>query len=498
MSFPPSLSSRFWLVAALCALGFVVWLDYQRIQRVEYVTNTDREEAVLDASSPTGYAGGQRWAIVPEHNNRSYQWIAETQQMLATQEWRVRQINYENAPDGREVHSASLYRWWLGLIAWSDHVFSGRPTGVSVERAALFAEPLLHWLFLAGTTIFAARYFGPFAATLMALGLATIYPFAGGFLPGVPDDQSLSRICAVWSVLPLLAWAGGVNPSAGERKTTRLFLLAGIAGGVGLWVSAVNQTPVIVAIALGGFLAACLASRKEKTILPGAPWRQWALGGAIASFAAYLVEYFPAHLDFRLEVNHPLYAIAWLGVGELLERFTGWKHDSKKNPANRITGWLVVTASVAAIAALPLAMRFSGSQNLFTGDLSSSRLTYLPDGAIAKNLGAWMTHDGFTGAVVAACLPILLLAPVLWLITRRQTTAEARRALAFGLGPVAVSLVFACFQLRWFNLFDGLSLSLLITVSAIDSPSRRWLWAGCAGLFFLPGAVQLLTPVRNG
>lgn len=482
---------------------------------MEYVTNTDREEAVVDASSPTGYAGGKRWLIVPEHNNRGYQWIAETQQMLAQNEWRIRHVDYENAPVGREVHSASLYRWWLGLIASCDHIFSGRPPGLSVERAALVADPLLHLLLLAGTTIFVARRFGSFPATLMALGLATIYPFAGGFLPGVPDDNSLARICALWSVLPLLACSGCANSPAKNGKTAtpaaeiecahrsakRLFFFAGVSGGIGLWVSAASQMPVIGGIALGGVWAAWIASRAKKsnpTDLETLPWRMWALGGAVTSLAAYLVEYFPAHMDFRLQVNHPLYGIAWLGIGELLERFSSWSRHGKIPSKNRAATVLMVTIAFVALAALPVTMALTGNQLLLAGDLSSSRLTNLADGAIAKNLAAWIARDGLTGAVAAACLPLLAVGLALWLLVRRQTETGMRIAVAVALGPVMVSLTFACFQLRWFNLAEGLLLALLVPVTAINFQRSRWLWSGFAGVVFVSGLIQLLPSARMG
>ena len=209
MSFSSRLNFRAWMIIPLCALGFLVWTDYGRIQRVESISNNDREDALVDPASPTGYADGKRWLIVPEHNYHSYQWIAETQQMLARKEWRVRRVDYENAPWGREVHSASPYRWWLGLIAGCDHSLSGRSPGLSVERAALFADPLLHLLFLVTTTFFVARRFGGMAAGLVSLGIATLFPLASAFLPGVPDHYGLAEICALWSVLPLIAVAAG-------------------------------------------------------------------------------------------------------------------------------------------------------------------------------------------------------------------------------------------------------------------------------------------------
>src|ERR1019366_637856 len=150
MRFPSRSWSRAWILAPACALAFVVWTGGVRLQRVEFVSNIARGDARIDPGSPTGYADGKRWLIVPEHNNPTYQWIEETQLMLARGDWRVRSADYENAPFGRDVHSASPYRWWLVLVAWCDHAVSGQPLGLCVERAALFADPLLHVLSLVG------------------------------------------------------------------------------------------------------------------------------------------------------------------------------------------------------------------------------------------------------------------------------------------------------------------------------------------------------------
>ena len=488
-----------------------MWTNYGRMQRVEYVTNTDRENAVVDATSPTGYAGGKRWLIVPEHNNRSYQWIAETQQMLARGEWRVRHIDYENAPVGRAVHSASPYRWWLGLLAWCDHTVSGRPLGLSVERAALGADPLLQLLLLVGTTVFVARQFGGFAAAILAGGMVTLFPFAGSFLPGVPGDRSLTLFCALGSMLPLLAaqFGAGKPPGKGAaaalqaahafERARRLFFLAGVAGGLGLWISAVHQTPLLIGSALGGILAAWIASRDPKQKTAGtvglAPWRAWALGGAATCLAAYLIEYFPAQVELRLQVNHPLYGLAWIGLGELLVLGESWlKTNGPFWNARRII-WLVVAAG--ALAALPIALALSGTQAWFIGDQLASRLTGLPNGVIAKNFAAWLARDGLSGALVATGLPLLLLGPALWLLTRRQTGGGPRAAIALAIGPLVVALVFAFLQLAWWSLGGGLLLTLLVVVTATLHPSEnpprpRWLWSGFTALVFLPGLVQLI------
>ena len=81
---------------------------------------------------------------------------------------------------------------------------------------------------------------------------------------------------------------------------------------------------------------------------------------------------------------------------------------------------------------------------------------------------------------------------MLWLLARRQTANSLRVMLAVALGPVMISLIFACFQLRWFNMVDALLLSLLAPLATTITLQRsRWLWSGFAGLVFLPGAIQL-------
>ena len=116
MTNPARLLRLLWPLVPIGALAFVVWTAGVRIERVEFVTRTAQEGATVDARSPTGWADGKRWLIVPEHNNPTYQWIEETQLMLARHGWRIRRIAYENSPIGRDVQSASPYRWWLVAV----------------------------------------------------------------------------------------------------------------------------------------------------------------------------------------------------------------------------------------------------------------------------------------------------------------------------------------------------------------------------------------------
>jgi hypothetical protein len=494
MSFTFRPPARAWIVAPLCALLVTVWFDAARLKRAEYVSGVAREGADVDVSSPTGYAGGKRWLIVPEHNNPTYQWIEETQQMIARGGWRVRSVDYENAPLGREVGSASPYRWWLVLVAWVDHAVSGRPIGLSVERAALYSDPLLHALLLLSATVFAARRFGTLSASLVSLGIASVFPLASAYLPGVANDFGLAQAVAFWSVLLL---AGGL---VSNRHVSRWYFASGVAGGIGLWVSVSDGAPIVAGIGLGALLAAVAgrvtagAKNPEGPAIP--PWRAWAAGGAVTSLLAYLVEYFPSHMDFQLRTNYPLYGIAWLGLGELLWRFAAWMQAGKLSMGWREAGAWIVAA--AAFASLPVAIFLAGTHIFLSSDLLVFRLTNLPGGIVANSLAAWIARDGVPGAVAATLAPVLLLGPALWMLSRRRTGPAYRAALAIGLGPVAVALALACQQIRWWNAFDGMLLALVAVAAASASASRaanpgygRWMWAALGLLAMVPGLVQL-------
>jgi len=482
------------IVVPVCAFAFIAWADHARIRRVEFVSKVASEEARIDPASPTGYAEGRRWLVVPEHNNPTYQWIEETQLMMAQGQWRVRWVAYENAPFGREVHSASPYRWWLVLVAWCERAVTGQPLALCVERAALFADPLLHLLLLATATIFVAWRFGALAACLLSAGLATIYPLAAAFLPGIANDFGLSQIAAFWSMLLVVAGAGA------EKRASRWYSAAGVAGGCGLWLGAPGQVPVIVGIAIGAVLAALICRRRQGTDpsepAPIPPWRSWALAGAISSLLAYLVEYFPGHMGPQLRVNYPLYGLAWLGLGELLWRFAAWMQ--RRNVFGSVRDIAMWALSAAAVASLPVAISAGGDHAFLRGDLLSTRLTNLPDGVVAGSLSAWVAQGGNAFALAAACLPLLVLGPAAWILVRRVTDGAQRAAVAIAIGPVVAALAIAIHQIRWWNTLDLALLALLAASAATarSATSRRacLLWCALLGAPFFVGAIETTPP----
>jgi tetratricopeptide (TPR) repeat protein len=81
-------------------------------------------------------------------------------------------------------------------------------------------------------------------------------------------------------------------------------------------------------------------------------WRVWGWSGAATSIFFYLVEYFPSHLGMRLEVNHPLYALAWAGGGEIIFRLCRWLGGGKLAEQPREWAWLA--GSALAIVIVPV------------------------------------------------------------------------------------------------------------------------------------------------
>jgi hypothetical protein len=478
----------------LCALGFLLWTDAARVKRIEYVSSLapwSTEAPAIDARSPTGYAGGTRRLIALEHENRSYQWIVQTQQMIARGEWRVRHVDYDNAPFGRGTRSASPYRWWLGLLAWIDHAISGRPVAASVERAALFAGPALHVLLLITATVFAVRRFGGAAAAVVSASVAVAFPLAGEFLPGAPDDRGLMLVFALGSLLPLLAGLltmcetearpNGEAPTSAvrQKRVRRDFFLAGLVGGIGLWIDASFQAPLVLGIMVGAVAVAWI-SRRSADAEPEweVPWRLWAVGGCLASLVGYMVEYFPREMALRFDGNHPLFGIAWLGAGELLSRIVTKIQRGKLTW--RTWDIAAVLFALMAVAALPLANWWSGA-DFFGGDFRTTRLTLLNGGIAAPNLGAWIARDGFSLAVVSSCLPALLVAFAVALLVGRGVQREHQRVIALALGPVVVALAFACARLAWWSVAETALLGLAIAVGlALAGVARSALSRGVA------------------
>src|SRR6478736_2469456 len=125
---PPRWHRVAWAVVVLGALAFLLLVDRQRTQRVNYVSNSPYwsvDAPTEAASSPTGYAEQRRRLIVPGHHTPSYFWISRTQANLSGVALPPHHVDTDNFPTGRDSTDTAPYRWWLAGLARLDHAITG-------------------------------------------------------------------------------------------------------------------------------------------------------------------------------------------------------------------------------------------------------------------------------------------------------------------------------------------------------------------------------------
>ena len=151
--------------------------------------------------------------------------------------------------------------------------------------------------------------------------------------------------------------------------------------------------------------------------------------------------------------------------------------------------------ALAALAAVPAAMHWSGSDGFLTRDPLSFRLSNQPGGVAALSFWGWLVREGASATLGTTVAPLIVVVPALGLLLRRATERGTRIALAVALGPVLVALGFACWQLGWWNQLDGALLGLIVAAlarpAAGGSRFTRWLGAGTAVFIVIPGLIQL-------
>jgi len=480
-----------WIAALIVALTFIGLDSSSRIAHLEmlrHVPGTLVSAPAVDLRSPTGYESGLREAVLPLQAIDGYHWIMQTQQMFATGDLRIRHVDYDNSPDGREVHWASPFRWWIGLLAWIEHQITGHPIGLCVESAGLYANPALLALFLIVLVPLAARRIGSVPAAWLAVSIIGAIPLADYFQTGNPDHHGLAAACALVTVLGI-AFAGGGITSSGESYATasapplerarRWFRISGVAGGCGLWISSASQAPVLVALGIGSLWAAFGYIAKTDETRMHAPdlWRTWGRWGAATSVIAYLIEYLPSHFGWRLEVNHPLYALAWWGGAELLR--LAWQSPSFKNLLTAGLQRPAFWAALGAVALLPAVVVFGGSRVFRISDHFLWALHHEYIGEF-QNVWSFFSTGGRGPMFAGTLFPWLLVIPVAIAWRKKHITGAARAALTIVAVPLAIYALMATEQVRWIG-FALMLLGLLVVVYRWSTPAagnaanHRWL-----------------------
>ena len=429
--------------------------------------------------------------------NDSYAWLAHTRDLMNSGGWRLRHTFMDNAPYGREMHWSHLLIWILRGLAAAIIAATGWPVARAVELAGVWAMPLIEFLFLSMAFLAVSRKAGLLAAAGLVFSFLTYECISISFFPLEPDHHAFqfffilaSFVCLQFGGMGWIRTAGpaprarsllpDVPPVPGPAEARRWFIASGVFGGLALWVGATVWliALAIIALAMIPALPFFHAPRKEETYAPTL-WRFWAAAGVLVGLVCYLLEYAPRHFSMRLEVNHPLYWISWIGVALGLEQLARLRRPLA---AGRPAISLLLLAGLLALAQ-PLAVFFGPAAWHQMHDPFLKRLCakyiveFLPSVAIRE--GDW-TILLATFRLFSLSLP--------WagalLLLRRVRAPELRRLLSAAFVFVALFLAAGLYQQRWgYCLAAGLMWLTLLLLAWLFSPGEdvRAPWPGLLG-----------------
>lgn len=396
-----------------------------------------------------------------------YVWDRHAEHLGENGELRLRFSDLDNAPIGREVHWNSAFAWYLRGLGEIYRSATGDTLRNSIFRMSIWANPILLVIGIAFLSILSARRFGPMCGAILAFGMVFTPTFYEGFLPAYPDHHGLIAFAILCQVFGI-AWAGAgwVQAASGSAfvppralaQARHGMIFSAISGAAGLWISAFSTAVVTGGIGIGVVLANLFFSRRARSagcVFHAELWKLWAWVGALGSLGFYILEYFPNHLGMRLEVNHPFYALAWLGGGWGVATLAGWVEGRgiRKEPFPLAT----LALCGAACAVLPLTLAFGGPavyipRDPFMGRLWQNIAELLPL-LVRLQTGTltWATAFGF--------FPIFVIAGVALLLSKRINGGD-KPALLFLITPILTTTAMQFFQTRWGMLAGPLYIGL--------------------------------------
>ena len=301
-----------------------------------------------------------------------YEWCNHAEHLGENGEWQMRYTHLDNAPKGREIHWSSGFAWYLRALGELHRHFSGDTLRNSIFRASIWANPLLLIVALALFATLSARRFGPLCGSVLAIGMITTASFYEGFLPAYPDHHGITAF-ALMGLIFGIAWAGtawvqkpdgnAFLPPRSLKQAKHGMIFSGICGAAGLWVSGFSAGIVAIGIGMGAIISLAIFSKKScRTAFSYHPklWKLWANSAALGSLFFYLLEYFPNHMAMRLEVNHPMYSLAWLAGGFAISYITSWLYNPERTWSD--FPWYKVLGCAAVCLSLPCTILLGGAE----------------------------------------------------------------------------------------------------------------------------------------
>ena len=397
-----------------------------------------------------------------------YMWNRHAEHLGENGEWRMRHTDFDNAPKGREVHWNSGFAWYLRGLGEIYRAATGDSLRNSIYRMSIWANPILLALALGIFSTLSARRFGPLCGTVIAIGMVAVPTFYEGFMPAYPDHHGLIAF-TILGMLFGIAWAGagwvqaeeGVDfaPPHSLKQAKHGMIFSAVCGAAGLWISAFSAAVVAIGIGLAVIAAALIASfqaqTKSKSIYHPELWKLWGIATALAGLAFYLLEYFPNNLRLGLEVNHPLYLLAWFAGGMAICAITRWLLRADRRITN-FPATQVVLCSLAC-ALIPAAILIGGARLFALMDPFMLKLGT----QIAETLPLLtrINMGGLTWQMAFGWFPVFLLLAFA-LQFSRKTGSGTKAVLLFLSIPILFITALQFYQVRWGMLAGPLYIAL--------------------------------------
>lgn len=452
-------------------------------------------------------AGTPLQAAYPGFAADAQTWVRHALTLLEGDQIRLRWTDIDNAPHGREVHWNSAWAWAIAGAGKLQQLFTGQPLPRAVEQMTIWLPGAALFIFLVLISGWVARRSGVLAGLLLALAMGGHNRFYEGFFPSYVDHHGLIAVAVFVLVLGVVYMGVGwwrpstsgpeILPASGT-SVRRAAIVSAAAGAFGLWVGAASVIPTIAFIGIAAALVILLVGRRAQAegfcFEPDA-WRLWGRVGAAGSLFFYLLEYFPQHLGFRLEVNHPFYALAWLAAGELLAEGSSWWLGGCQS---RLLRWPRLIAAAAAGAVAPLAILLFKDRVFLVADPFLATLhhqhiqEFLP---LLKTLSRLDVRP-FVDVVIIENIP-LFLALVALLFSRRRPII-----LIFATSVSVLALGLSFWQSRWLLNTTGPFICLALVLALVFlrdfRPLLRWSLAlGAALLLYGFNSVRRITMAQD-
>ncbi len=438
----------------------------------------------------------------------SYYWMDYARQIGATNVWRVRFTEIDNAPYGRPVHWSQSISWLLAGLGKIRASLTGEAWVVALERAAAWLNPALHifFIFSAGCLIYARV--GAVIACFAMVYLTTLPDLAWTFQPLRPGHQGLHVILIFLSIAMLISggvgwWRNEPAAAAGKvhsfetptlRAATRWMIASGVCIGVGFWISAA-VTSISCVMIVGAVVLLNVTPPSDATdgvFSQPRLWRLWGISAAGTALCFYLIEYWPNHMSLtRLEVNGPAYCLWLIAIGEGLCLVARWRSTPET------LTWLPSLSGILAIGyvlALPLII-YCGPESwhsLREPDMFRAHRFIHEFLSLETASGGhpWRLYFRNTGI-----LSLFFLVPVTVAFIRSISAAE-RPAFVISFVTAFATLLLMLMQIRWSGIAVALGVLMGViatTILWVRLPFQRPRQRRLAGA--LIAAVLLIQPL---